>query len=698
MARIEKPKAAHVEDETGHLWAISYADFLMVLLSFFIIFFSVDKDKKEHIIDQILLLTGNMKSANGESQTARKPAALPQFQVEIPGVVKVADSAQRTLTLHLPDDIYRRGSLDLSDEGGDLLEKIFVSLKPHVEDLDFLLIGHSDASPVVTLKKIGINNNFELSAQRASRAVHVALRLGVPQLNLSVVGAANNHRNTRSLSVQVRARGTAIADSRTCNLAPCIWFLALNSMAQAKNLLHTQDLESRLEVRIRRILQPVDPYAQAFVRVVTKKTQARLPTADAVLVDVTAMKPPVEIGSDDLDMVEVRVVHSLEDIPDWLKKEILSVVSVPEKKRKISYSRMDSSTVGLFEQKTLEAAVASMAHQFKTFFYVVGFLLGALVLAMFLSVQRGSRMLSSAVSVELGKLLSQMQADTSPVIDVSPQKPAENQTRALSSSSSKPVQDLATHSLVALFSDCYWCENDGYASWLWQQMGRQQKEELLKAWPPASEYSRYLNRTVPVPGDAHLQAYYLEPAPINLCSPEELDIWLTKNPTGWAYLSEMRQKASRLPLNQKLKLVGASTNKRGETGSLPWPTSASRLRALPVAANLQNISIDDEILVMENPDLVPEPLRMEIPSLVWFDLLPEDQKRAILGKMSAIDLARAWVGPDKLLEKLASLMPEKKRVLVQTYVQQVNPSRESQAFQFLVQQSVSSQKKFPEAG
>ena len=45
--RVERPNLPQVQDDSTHLWAVSYADFLMVLLCFFILFFSVDGPKGE---------------------------------------------------------------------------------------------------------------------------------------------------------------------------------------------------------------------------------------------------------------------------------------------------------------------------------------------------------------------------------------------------------------------------------------------------------------------------------------------------------------------------------------------------------------------------------------------------------------------------------------------------------------------------
>ena len=54
LPRIDRHQGIHVaEDENQHLWAVSYSDFLMALLAFFILFFSMDDTKKDQLILKI---------------------------------------------------------------------------------------------------------------------------------------------------------------------------------------------------------------------------------------------------------------------------------------------------------------------------------------------------------------------------------------------------------------------------------------------------------------------------------------------------------------------------------------------------------------------------------------------------------------------------------------------------------------------
>ena len=51
LARVERDdEVTFHEDENAHLWAVSYSDFLMALLAFFILFFSMDDTKKDQLI------------------------------------------------------------------------------------------------------------------------------------------------------------------------------------------------------------------------------------------------------------------------------------------------------------------------------------------------------------------------------------------------------------------------------------------------------------------------------------------------------------------------------------------------------------------------------------------------------------------------------------------------------------------------
>ncbi|RYZ61654.1 MAG: hypothetical protein EOP09_19695, partial [Proteobacteria bacterium] len=73
-ARVERDEVSGVhEDENQHLWAVSYSDFLMALLAFFILFFSTETPERQKLI---LELAGQFKGSGGV-QTTTAPSGNP---------------------------------------------------------------------------------------------------------------------------------------------------------------------------------------------------------------------------------------------------------------------------------------------------------------------------------------------------------------------------------------------------------------------------------------------------------------------------------------------------------------------------------------------------------------------------------------------------------------------------------------------
>lgn len=212
-ARIESAKPHSGEDENAHLWAVSYSDFLMVLLSFFIIFFSTDEDKKKSIVEEIVLLTQSegRSSTDGPGEAAeRSPANLPKKieaslkedqQIQVEGEFK-----ERTLIVHFPQNIYEKGSVVLKPIFQEQLVGFLRKLQPFEKEIELVFVGHTDDTPLRSLKSRGLYDNYDLSALRASTALRLGLKAGLPGRQLLIAGSAENIRNTRSLSVQVLPR------------------------------------------------------------------------------------------------------------------------------------------------------------------------------------------------------------------------------------------------------------------------------------------------------------------------------------------------------------------------------------------------------------------------------------------------------------------------------------------------------------
>jgi hypothetical protein len=101
-----------------------------------------------------------------------------------------------------------------------------------------------------------------------------------------------------------------------------------------------------------------------------------------------------------------------------------------------------------------------------------------------------------------------------------------------------------------------------------------------------------------------------------------------------------------------------------------------------------DLSVEDEVSLLKNPQVVPIALRGQIKSLVWLSLLPEEEIRAKLEQVDAKSLASAWVGPEEMLDRLESFLPERKKELLRNYRQRITAQRDSDSFVWLWEESL----------
>ncbi len=223
MHRQDRVKTFEIHDETGHLWAVSYADFLMVLLSFFIIFFSVDQKKSSLL--QRLKISGTQELRDAQGNTPRDTASIGGMgnQVVDPALspslkslkdklstkylVRTVDSEK--IIVALPDDIFANRSVKLNLVGQAAVLKILQELQPFQQQIELTFVGHTD-SRLLTGSQSYLQDNYDLSVLRATAGLRLALRLGYSPQNISAQGTADQIRNNRSLSLVVFNKGNGL--------------------------------------------------------------------------------------------------------------------------------------------------------------------------------------------------------------------------------------------------------------------------------------------------------------------------------------------------------------------------------------------------------------------------------------------------------------------------------------------------------
>jgi len=84
------------------------------------------------------------------------------------------------------DILFPSGKTTLTDEGRSALAELSETLKT-LEDRSFLVVGHSDSTPIKTTR---FPSNWELSSQRAIEVARLMIENGVKPEMLSAAGQA----------------------------------------------------------------------------------------------------------------------------------------------------------------------------------------------------------------------------------------------------------------------------------------------------------------------------------------------------------------------------------------------------------------------------------------------------------------------------------------------------------------------------
>lgn len=214
-------------------WLLTYGDMVTLLLTFFVMLFTVS-EVDEHRMQLIIaafsglgVLEGGNTLEPGElaemghtimslpSQergraldTARKEA-ISQFQPEIKTKKVRVTVDERGLIISLAaDSFFREASAEVDIEASrDLLQRI-VGLLRSLPDAKYAIEGHTDAIPTDPEGDFG--SNWELSTARATNVLHYLVDLGAQESKFQIRGhaatmplASNDTREGRAINRRI---------------------------------------------------------------------------------------------------------------------------------------------------------------------------------------------------------------------------------------------------------------------------------------------------------------------------------------------------------------------------------------------------------------------------------------------------------------------------------------------------------------
>lgn len=464
---------------------------------------------------------------------------------------------------------------------------------------------------------------------------------------------------------------------------------------QTETLTAIVDLETKVTEKVKTIIGPIDPDAIVYTKVTVKAIDTDLVGTQMATTGFLATSDIKKIDDADIQSIEVSVLSSKPVFPKEVAKLVEAAVLNISKKGRVKIAQMEEDTFKAIQTNKEHSRIQSenfqklgqYAGEFYSLLIYAGLgLLLSFGLIQFLLAAWARKAQAQAVQHLAEKLAEIKPAQTEGLEQVQlpprwsqqalpePSPTHVPSSRGLDIGQATVLENLSTRSLVALISDAYWSHKDSYASWMWSHLSPGHRTKLLEEWPPLHIYVRYLSSIAGHEDNFHFDSYYLKPADINHLSNEDLLAFVRTNPKAWGSVSMMRRKSVGLSLKERVEF----TKYANDSSSVAWPDMKSTHRIFQTQMEVSRLTLEDEQMILENPDFVPEHARGSLPSLVWLSFLSNENKEKILQKYPAQYLAEIWIGPESLLIDLMNCMPEKKQALLRDYIQRTEANRNSQ--------------------
>ena len=459
-------------------------------------------------------------------------------------------------------------------------------------------------------------------------------------------------------------------------------FIMATSVVAHADLLERMRLEDALKNRIEDAFRLYDPQARALIRFDYKAYSGTLPGTS---IEANGDISTLNIDSADINRVVIEIFTELDEIAPEAKDYVLKAIPISKNKITVEYKKpKEHFTKDIVKPNLDPQSLAVIAQDaISSMMKVLGSLFGAtlLVLIAFMFHQNSKKMKEFKMQIQL---LTAAFAERAPMplphaAATTVNKNSYDTPSLGGSKNREALQKLSLSSLKELFADSYWCREDAYASWLWKNLDSDQKTTLINELSFMKDYSLYCVDIRPTEMSYHEHPYYLNPHGLLWTSQEDLTQQVRQDFGMWHLLSPMRQQ--HLPLNLEERLSAVQTK---STGTKKFTEAQSPLRVLEAKLSWRDLSTEDEATLLNHPEMVPVAMRENIRSLVWLVQKDDAFIQKALSRYDARSLALAWIGPEDLLKKLESQLPEKKLKLLLNYKEKMAPSRNSDAYASLV--------------
>lgn|GEM_PF-1416408 len=468
------------------------------------------------------------------------------------------------------------------------------------------------------------------------------------------------------------------------------------------------DVRTQLREEILPLVHAYDENAYVSIQVsASTRPNVKLPGTNVTLEETVAIDPN---GMPRVDRIEIVVWTSLSKLPESAENVIKSTSSAYGKNVKIEYRpplegynqgiaddangksslpaearRSGSGMTAQFEKLNQTMAQFEQRMQL-AMTYGAAFLLAMILGLIFVVLQTrknqaelasGAQKIAAALQSAEGGSFRSTPAEQTPVM--------RNVGTSNSDDDGKVWRELPESALLALFSDAYWCEQDGYAAYAWRRLPIDRRNSVLQGLPFGRDFVLHFSSLPEEPAAWHEHPYYLNPLPINEIDNDAVGKLVQNQASLLASLPPLRVENLPLQASQILELRTRSSTSKAMPG-VPIFSSMkqSPMRVLNAAVEIVSRSDDDDRKLMSLTEVQPAEMSC-IVSLVWALRLSDVQLTEALRLVSAQELAAAWIAPQEILQAFERALPERKAKIVKGYVAKTKPARGSAGYRKLHQ-------------
>jgi chemotaxis protein MotB len=196
--------AEHADSEGS--WAISYGDMVTLLLTFFIIFFTVDKfnlQKKNMKLDMNEKhkqeITEKHKNMSRDIASAVEAAMDPDKTVKDAVQGKVYRAGEKIIIEFTGVSFFASGNVDTTFAARRALKAFYQNYSPYMGDYNLAIHAFTDSRKVRQAEGRRYKDNLELSALRSVSVMRDLQMMGVPLSNMKLGGYGELHLSEADL-------------------------------------------------------------------------------------------------------------------------------------------------------------------------------------------------------------------------------------------------------------------------------------------------------------------------------------------------------------------------------------------------------------------------------------------------------------------------------------------------------------------